>query len=379
MVASAVVGRGSSMPPSRQIHLPALDGLRAVAAIVVFLWHYVAFPYGWAGVDAFFVLSGFLITGILYDSVDDEHRYRTFYIRRSVRIFPVYYAVLLVMYIYVLARHRHESWAMLIWPAYLGNYARVLFPQLDLQSFFNLNNGHFWTLCVEEQFYLLWPAVVYSLRSRVALLRICVVAIVILPIARFLVLRFYPQAIESDLVFRGTPFRCDALLTGAACALLLRGPERQVLLRFRRLITVSAGSVLLVSAVVVRFVMGTRTTEAQQPWMITWGLTFVDLFSAGLVLCCVDRESRTGKALSHPVLRRFGAMTYAFYVFHLIPITFFFRLGTELEKRHVPQVLSTVLVTGAAFLSTLLASSLSFRYFEAPLNALKNRWAPSRS
>jgi peptidoglycan/LPS O-acetylase OafA/YrhL len=76
---------------------PALDGLRAIAFLLIFFQHDYALPWGWAGVNVFFVLSGFLITGILFDSRDDAHRGRNFYIRRALRILPLYYGVFLVI------------------------------------------------------------------------------------------------------------------------------------------------------------------------------------------------------------------------------------------------------------------------------------------
>jgi peptidoglycan/LPS O-acetylase OafA/YrhL len=85
-----------SMPAKRAFY-PALDGLRAVAFLMVFFHHYMRLPWGWSGVDFFFVLSGFLITGILFDTRHDFHRFRNFYVRRTLRIFPLYYGIILGM------------------------------------------------------------------------------------------------------------------------------------------------------------------------------------------------------------------------------------------------------------------------------------------
>jgi peptidoglycan/LPS O-acetylase OafA/YrhL len=98
----------AQVAPANRVYYPALDGLRAVAFIGVFLHHYMSLPYGWAGVDVFFVLSGFLITGILYDTQDEPHRARNFYIRRTLRIFPLYYGVLL--FIFLLTPVLHWAW-----------------------------------------------------------------------------------------------------------------------------------------------------------------------------------------------------------------------------------------------------------------------------
>ncbi len=178
-----VVGRG------RPEYYPALDGLRAVAVAMVFFQHYGAgrawvFGWGWTGVDVFFVLSGFLITGILYDSQDRPHRFRDFYARRTLRIFPLYYFVWIVVVLLAPWAEWQWSWRWALWPAYLGNYARFLFLhgagdpyRFDRLTFgplvrgwfgypMHLYIGHFWSLCVEEQFYLVWPWVVYAVRRR---------------------------------------------------------------------------------------------------------------------------------------------------------------------------------------------------------------------
>ena len=123
-----VTGNTTRTEPENRAFYPALDGLRAVAFLMVLLEHYNQFPWGWAGVDLFFVLSGFLITGILFDSQNDTYRVRNFYVRRTLRIFPLYYGILLlILFLWPLV-HWQLSWAWMVWPAYLGNFARFLHP-----------------------------------------------------------------------------------------------------------------------------------------------------------------------------------------------------------------------------------------------------------
>lgn len=136
---------------------------------MVFCHHYLGLPWGWSGVDLFFVLSGFLITGILFDTRDDQHRVRNFYLRRTLRIFPLYYGIMLVILVSWPLLHWQVNWHWWVWPAYVGNYARFLHPYLPDGPFQRLVDfqpvtliagkhvpiflGHFWSLCVEEQFY----------------------------------------------------------------------------------------------------------------------------------------------------------------------------------------------------------------------------------
>ena len=120
---------------------------------------------GWTGVNLFFVLSGFLITGILYDTLHNEHYFRNFYMRRFLRIFPLYYGFLFLLM--ALAPWRHVTWGgrQFVLLAYLQNTA-IWFPipGFRLANLADLN--HFWSLAVEEQFYLFWPLVVFLVKDR---------------------------------------------------------------------------------------------------------------------------------------------------------------------------------------------------------------------
>src|SRR5665213_3289728 len=129
LLPSAPTDRPVETPVSaNRVYFPALDGIRAMAFLMVFAGHYLRLPWGWAGVDVFFVLSGFLITGILFDTRDELHRVRNFYVRRTLRIFPLYYAVFLVLALVYPIFHWNWNWVWLVWPAYVGNWVQFLFP-----------------------------------------------------------------------------------------------------------------------------------------------------------------------------------------------------------------------------------------------------------
>ncbi len=155
-------------------HIPALDGIRGIAILVVMMHHFTVYGGmastnaldrafrtltlpGWVGVDLFFVLSGFLITGILYDAKEKRHYFRTFYMRRVLHIFPLYYVVLVIVFLIAprlftadaaLQSFTGEQWWY--W-TYLSNVSTALSGWHEYLAF-----GHFWSLAVEEQFYLLW-------------------------------------------------------------------------------------------------------------------------------------------------------------------------------------------------------------------------------
>ena len=220
-------------------HLPVLDGVRGLAILMVLVFHFVGTTlatnavervivgvtnYGAYGVELFFVLSGFLITGILYDAREKPNYFRNFFMRRVLRIFPLYYGVLILVFVVAplipLLRGpsldflvEHQIWAWLyavnIYIAKEGDWS---FSYLE----------HFWSLCVEEHFYLFWPAVVFLLvrRPRV-LLAVCLATAFGAMLAR---LTGSVMGLSWWTTYVLTPFRLDGLALGAFLAVLVRQP-----------------------------------------------------------------------------------------------------------------------------------------------------------
>lgn len=199
------------------------------------------FRFGASGVDLFFVLSGFLITGILYDSLHDRAYFRKFYARRALRIFPLYYGVLAIFLLQkiILGYHFHRE--LLSLALYLQNTHLIAAPIYDYTGAAKLPLVHFWSLSIEEQFYLVWPLLVFLIRDRRRLLAVCLAALALCPALRaFLVLHGAPYF----MVHTNTVYRADSLLAGAALALLLRGPAHDRVLKH-------AGKLLLASIIPV--------------------------------------------------------------------------------------------------------------------------------
>lgn len=213
--------------------IPALDGLRGLAILMVMLFHFSlnldghawvenAFrspvrDFGWTGVDLFFVLSGFLITGILVDARGAQNYFSAFYARRALRIFPLYYFSLAA--IWLVFRHLVARPSGVIWYAiYAQNWLPVGGPGI----------GHFWSLAVEEQFYLVWPLIVYA-SSRRRVLQLSVAGIIFANILR---VSLWEHGVETYIVYANPFTRMDALLAGAACACLAR--DSVWVERFRR-------------------------------------------------------------------------------------------------------------------------------------------------
>ena len=155
------------------------------------------------GVDLFYVLSGFLITGILFDSLESPHYFRNFYVRRALRIFPIFYGFFLLLFLATPLFRLHWHWNLLTYFFYFGN---IYTPLADLAkgnpttvdyvwhgvSHPIVNIGHLWSLCVEEQFYLIWPALIWWIRGRRKLMNFCIVVCVLTLLLRIALAAIHP-------------------------------------------------------------------------------------------------------------------------------------------------------------------------------------------
>lgn len=305
---------------ARQI--PALDGIRGLAIVWVVLHNttdlsttpsggashlfiLLAHP-GWIGVQLFFALSGFLITAGLIDSQGAQNYFSGFYARRALRILPLYYSVLLALLV-LLPRlvtppapfTTHGQASLWLFTANLTQQAPSGF-------------GHFWSLAVEEQFYLVWPLVVFWLTPRGLLVACLWIS------AGALALRWALAAYGADwwTLYAATPCRMDALALGGAGACILRLPGLREWLASRTR-TLALSSALLFVAGIPLTHNYDRTGFAGE----TIGYTLLALSSAGFVTAvAVPEGARVGLAslLSWRPLTSCGRYSYAMYVFHQI-------------------------------------------------------------
>lgn len=344
-------------------HIPALDGLRGLAILAVFFHHYGAggihsssLPVrwvatvcgvGWSGVDLFFVLSGFLITGILYDTQTDPRYYRNFYARRTLRIFPIYYlfvAICLLVAPFSTWRTGHLSFLV-----YLGYPAALIWPTL---LNIPIRITHLWSLHVEEQFYMLWPWLIRRLRVPRNILVFCAMAIAGALLARIV----FPSWAYASL-----PCRMDGLALGAALAVLFRGDYRGRIQKLATpVFTVSVGLLILIFAF-------RHTTEHSDRLVCTLGFSVIAIAYGALLVLSLGTLS---SLFSMRILRLFGKYSYGMYLYHF-PLTAVFEHTKSFFNAFPFGSLIYVMFCLAA---DLAIAALSFHVFEQPILRLKNRF-----
>jgi peptidoglycan/LPS O-acetylase OafA/YrhL len=391
------------------LRVKELDGLRAIAILGVFSCHFArqythAFDFlrlGWAGVDLFFAISGFLITGILFDLRNREQPYRTFYGRRILRIFPPYYLALTLILLLAYLHSEHVSlqeniryWVFassaklsliklaferLFWPG------RVYFPtQLsssdDIPQFRNWLSIY-WSLSIEEIFYLAWAPVILK-GSRRTIVLFATIPLLTCPILRGLA--HTPSFGEAY----GFVFRFDALTAGGVTALLFRGVEKG------HLRAMHLGRALVASVVMsfcslallcwycgLFLIPDVRSTVA----FSVFGYSLLAILSASLVGMCViwnGNHSFVFRALRSKPSVYLGTLSYAMYLIHM-PIYVSLQLmvlkylgkgnATVLDVNNGLLLLLAILTT----VCTVVLAGLSWKYLETPILRLKDRLFPA--
>ncbi|MBV8847865.1 MAG: acyltransferase [Bryobacterales bacterium] len=359
---------------SQENRLAPLDGLRGLAIVMVLLTHYGTmldrtsplqhivrslFDFGWTGVDCFFVLSGFLITGILLDTRGAENYFQAFYARRILRIFPLYYFSLILLFLLVMPHIRlgsgqPELWRKLVYIFYVQNW----FHPVQLM-------GQYWTLAVEEQFYLIWPLVVY-LFPQPRILRIAIGGSMAAVIIRLTMLALH---VNSEAILENTFARMDSLLIGAACACIVRRRNWfQAVQRSANLLCLSPAVVLPA----VYLVNGNFYNET--PFIAGVGYTLIDLSFAALLLSLI---ATTGSSIpaqrffTSRLMRAFGTYSYAAYIWHILVRVVVMNVERALHLS-LPWFLNIPLLV----IVTLLFSIASYAFIERPFLSLKRYFKP---
>ena len=356
--------------PSRSHYYPSLDGLRGLSIILVMLVHLyliepvlsVICPGGKLGVDVFFALSGFLITSLLLSESESSGRIdlKHFYYRRALRLLPALTAVFLFTILIAvvvgsfealgLTRLRLASTAL-----YFANWMRAFEGP---ETWFL---GHFWSLAIEEQFYLCWPILlVVAMRFRVKPRTMCLAILSLIAGSLILKIALYTSGATPRRIFFGSDTRGDGILVGCALAFALRGRLIPAVLSEK-----TAKSLKLIGFLVlgVFVVVG----DDRFPLIYLGGTTAVafaaTLLIAGSILnpLAVPRD-----ILSNSVLRWLGRRSYGLYLWHW-PI---YELSRLVPYRS--------LVVPCAILTSIVVAALSFRFIETPFLQMKDRTRTSK-
>lgn len=342
-------------------HIPQLDVLRGVAVLIVMLYHITdlvprlhlkpIFGFGYAGVDLFFVLSGFLITGILVRSKDSKRYFTNFYARRALRIWPLYY--LLLFFTFILLPVVHPSLKVSIFKLCQPWQAFPFFLQnltLKRQAFDTLRVT--WSLAIEEQFYLVWPVIVWLAPRRMLkplalsglflsiALRWCVVVGLIAPLT----------------IYMNTLTRLDGLSLGAFLALWIPQADERIV----RLAGIVAAGLALLATAVLRWIEPGH-------WAF---FSFVAAAFAGTLCLAI-----TTKALSKLTFLRYtGKISYALYLVHVPVFTFASAYGLgKIIFPHSPIAAEAGLFLISIALCYGLADA-SWRFFESKILTLKSHF-----
>jgi peptidoglycan/LPS O-acetylase OafA/YrhL len=355
-------GREQSSPENSRKsfrYQPALDGIRAIAVLLVMANHTGFFHAGRLGVDIFFVLSGYLITAILVSefSANGRINLKKFYARRALRILPAVIWFLLIVNICVAIFQTHREAVTVRWDSlgalfYIANWLRAFGHDLGIL-------GHLWSLSIEEQFYFFWPvALVFLLSHKLSARQIIVIAVLAILIVN--VDRFYLyNGIQSyDRIFNGLDTRADALLIG--CALGLSGYEI-----FSQRVFAALG---LLGAILVCYILFVGVpANFQLPFELTIGGA---LFAIGVVFVLAallsNQESIFTKVLQFPPLVWTGRLSYGLYLWHYFVFAFIASWFRKVEPlRLIPfQVLGT-----------FVCAALSYYFVERPFLRLKKKFS----
>lgn len=365
--------------------IPGLDGLRAVAILIVFFFHTRHLPFGWMGVQLFFVLSGFLITDILLrmkEKLPRRQFFSKFYGRRFLRIFPLYYFYLLlvVLLIAFLPSLKLNALNAELGERFLNQIWVALFYVYDFfhaTEFFERSRffTHLWSLSVEEQFYLIWPLMIF-LTPRERFKQLCLTAIGLGFLARLgLTFIYHAQLLpflstDPQQSVNVLPFsHIDAFALGAYISRFeIPRPRLQLLASF-----------ILVSAIGLWtdfLSKGTMTASLGYDLPMTgyykevWGYSLLNYLFA-LLIYCVVRTGLFTTLLEFPVLRYLGKISYGLYVYHYGIIALCLAL---VRKYDLEYNLRSPQMFVMAFGSTLLVASLSYHLLEKPLIDLKEKF-----
>lgn len=352
-------------------YFPALDGLRGIAILAVILYHNFDFTsyfrFGWVGVDLFFVLSGFLITDILLKTKEDKNFLRNFYVRRVLRIFPLYYMILLLYFIFIpflnqlnVQYNYYYNNQSMLW-LHLQNWLYIFNQKPDNSMLLN----HFWSLSVEEQFYLLWPFAILAVKTNQRLIRFVLAVLSACVLLRFLSWSYFGNG-YTNFHFQSMT-RIDGLCIGSLIAIWRSGDIKTYKAKIFRL------SFILLSVHAFLFLLSKTFLKGIPNFPFLGYTSIAVIFGITVVYAIENKNSWIKIFLENRILKGLGKISYGLYVYHwpIMALLKLYLLNKIISLGWTPYY-SHVFISLAATTIAIVVSKLSYEYFEKRILALKD-------
>lgn len=355
-----------------QSHMAGIDVLRGIAILMVivfhglyysapnFKWHsgianalYNLTSSGWGGVNLFFALSGFLITGNLIDSAWNSNyfSYSRFYIRRALRILPMYLLTLLILRVLHLATRAY----LIVCAFFMANMPGLFLHRLYVPY------SPLWSLAVEEQFYLVWPFI-YRLLKMKGLLYLCLVMIVVCPLLRAAALG---HLIYTGEIFSKTWMIADNLAMGAVVAIV----PRLTMMKLKSFLWLGLTALALSSASLIIFSVTHHLMKAD-PIGGSIGYSMIELLGAGCMMVMLYAYRRKPLQRGMKFFVFFGDISYGLYLIHMICLEIYDRFADKSFQSSGRALWVRFLICNGI---AILLAYVSKRFFENPILKLKNR------
>lgn len=357
-----------------------LDGLRAIGILLVLARHFfdrfLELSFCWVGLDMLFALSGLLITGILIETKEDGRYFQKFYMRRILRIFPLYYLLVIgfTVYIYFLARvpenFNYYKENLGFFYTYTQNWSYI-YNGMPKEAHLN----HTWSLAIDEQIYLVWPLLIWLCRTPKQLTYLCAGILLFslcFRIGYIQYLGYKPNTVHPIPYFHHTLCRIDSFGAGALlyCLVKFKSPW----LTKKKMLLVALVSLLLL----ILFMILDRSPNVYRYYLANFGFTLAGIhFSVWLYFGITGSSRILNSIFSNSVLVYVGKISYSLYVYHW-PILVF--LMARLSNFYSEITSASVLMASLTCLViTFLVSMLSYEYFERPIVKIKRRFSYGKS
>lgn len=304
----------NNQPTVSRGYIPQLDGIRGLAIILVITFHYwgniPVFSFGWCGVDLFFVLSGYLITSRLIALQQQQNSLKKFYINRALRILPLYYLVLIIFYVgfnllvkkqnFYLFEFYNHSWLSFV--LFFQNWSLIFYSAVK-ENFLD----HFWSLAVEEQFYLIWPLFLYLFWQKKYFFKLIFIIIVSIIIVRTVLYINHPGIFDYKYYFCNSFCRMDGFLIGGCLYVLqkINLNKKFNLYYLTAFASLTAG------------IFFTGNAKGYNPFLSTIGFTLIAIVFAGMIQTAINNSPGILSTIfKYRWLRFTGKISYGLYIFH---------------------------------------------------------------